>query len=211
VKFVLISQRRSGTHMLQTALGKCTKMLGEAFNKDYYNWGNLNTVKIIDEIFKKADGFILHLNHSPNVEKELIKRDVKFICLSRDNCLERYVSLKQAMLHKRWQVFREEDSPKLRPMTVDIKKLKQYIEDYNNALINFKINFENKEIFEVKYEDLISDYKTTISKILCFLGVENYESIPSPDTIKIGCDPYKLISNEDEVRNFLGQKLKIFI
>lgn len=204
MNFALISQPRSGTHMLATSLGENPDivMRGEIFNKECHNWGKLSARDVIDYVYSSADGFILHLTQSPEAQDDLAKRDIKFICLYRENYLERYVSIKQAMLHRKWQVYHEAERPRLKKITVDLEDLKTYVDNYNNKWANFRNKILNKPVMVVKYEELISNYRQTLDKIFGFLGVKNYKVKPA--TIKIGGDPYELIINAEEVRKFVS-------
>lgn len=203
MKFVLVSQPRCGTHMLATSLESHDDISidYEIFNADSSPWiVNQKPLDIINKTFKSKNGFILHLTQSKEAQSELAKMDdVKFICLYRLNHLERYVSVMQANMHNKWQVYDGQEKPPQNKIKVDPIKLKKDIDIYLSLWAEFRAKISFKPTLVVEYGELTTNYSMVTGKIFKFLNVKPMQV--KPKTIKIGCDIRELVTNYDEVAN----------
>jgi hypothetical protein len=183
-KFMILSSPRSGTHMLRTSLDAHRNVvcLTEMFNPDYtlgrYDFTeNSPEQEILEQyIFRPqprrihAVGFCLHrtgarFGNWPGLWETLAAMpDLRIISLSRRNLLRRYLSFKRRPTRT---------GPWLptAPITVDKNELAADFEYHAAKLAEFDLQFREHPLLGVTYEDLCTNYQTTMEAVFAFLEV----------------------------------------
>jgi len=191
--FIIISDARSGSTMLKTALQGHPKIFikGELFLQDGYKYLNGIIAKRLltyapevsfDYFYYRdyssnplAVGFKLlsgQLYGNKSIIWERIQNDsvLKVMRLDRKNLLERYASLQTAIETEIWNIRDPNKAPTYK-ITIDISSLITYLrEDVKNQLFLSNI-FANHPVHSITYEELYSNYDNSIQGVLKFLDV----------------------------------------
>ncbi len=151
---------------------------GEIFNPLHTHFYKNKDPKWIMENYgwepARATGFVLHLDRAGALLKVLKETpNVLYICLTRASHLDRYVSVEQAMIHKRWIVGEGERLPHLQKLSIKRKWFEKYIRDFEQSWKNF-YEIVQPQLIHVTYEQLIEPARrdATLEKVFRFLGLE---------------------------------------
>ena len=220
MKFVIISQYRSGSTMLCRTLNEHPelKVGEEILHKDHekmVDWrkqiinekqnANFLNKNFIKSAFQRINGFKIMLTQ---IEKnseilEYLKsiKDLKIMLLYRINFLKAFVSLKVALHTNIWQ--KENSMEKeifINPININPKEMLENFEKTEKEIQFYKKFFKNHENIEIKYENLIGDWENEFAKIQKFLNVQ--ELCISPQLKKLNHNYKIFIKNYNELKDF---------
>ena len=228
-KYIIMSHPRSGSTMLTGILSQHSQIISfhELFHSrhiQFYTRGYNNHSKpllllrycyptyFLDHfIFPayseniKAVGFKVfpvHLNRIPFApvwEWLNCNKDVKVIFLTRRNLLATYLSLEKARKSGRWAI---RDTSKLdkENVTLNYKRLIKQFNRHRKLTTEAFNRLSNHQIFQITYEEIISDYKNKIRNIQNFLEVdfEPHEPIHKKQEMR---PLSEVITNYNELRD----------
>ncbi len=149
---------------------------------------------------------MLHLCHgySWGIWQYLMNRsDVRYVSLRRFNLLEQYLSLKQALVHQRWQIYRHQSRPAAQAMSFKPQEVERYFQDMQAHWRFFEQAFSSRPQCNVWYEDLCRNTETVSRQAQEFIGAAVIAGL-QPNTIKVGRPASELISNYDELREYFS-------
>lgn len=183
-KFVVISRSRTGSNLLVSFLNNHRKI--RAFGEKFVYLHNRDTNSIYNEIFRKKStkitGFKLFYYHPLDSDDrsiwELLKNDqsIKIIHLRRRNALRAYLSQKIAQNTKVWVNSGDNNvATDTKKVHLDIDEMFKDFEDTNNDINQTKSTFDEHQMIEVFYEDLIQDRIETMNRIFDFLNVSRIQ------------------------------------
>ena len=211
-KFVVISRSRTGSTLLMALLNKHTNIIceGELFK----NLDNKSCAEIWHTLYNsknkkiKQVGFKLFYYHPFDEDKsvwDFIKKDtdISIIHLTRKNLLKSYVSQKIGEKTKQWteNVNRPHNfDVSSKQIVLDFKECLETFETISTFETNARQTFNDREIIEVTYEDLSTDYSQVMSRVLKQLNLPNEELVTvlkkqNPEPLK------KLILNYEELKD----------
>lgn len=166
-KLIIISDPRTGTHMLRTALCNAgIEVDSEIFNVRSVVYEDLPT----KEIYDRSNAFVVHREYANDELCELIsnEKDVKIIFLTRENVLDSFISYQMASKTNVWQLNNGANYFNNLQICFKIDDYVKY-RDRNTELIKkFKSIVENKDVLYVTYDEVQQNF----DKVLNFLGAE---------------------------------------
>jgi hypothetical protein len=180
-RFMILSWPRCGTHMLRTSLGghRDVVALAEMFNPDWTEDApfdeNTPAEKILnDHVFcdypegTRAVGFALHRSGArfgkwPGLWQRLeADESLHVISLRRNNLLRRALS---------FRIMVEPKTSPPEPKRMSPEQLRLEFERREQELTRFDQRFSEHPLLPVSYEELCTQYETTLGRIQAFLGV----------------------------------------
>lgn len=174
-KFIIAASPRTGSRMLSSALARHSKLsvAGEVYNPLVTTRHikrklvNCNTVLAV---FKVYDGYVLH-DHQGGMYKVYmhLPTDLRIIWLSRQNEKERIASLLIADRTQCWH-HRMRSVPYV-SFYLEPPLFKKAYQRGLQAQQEARRQLGNRESIEVTYEQLVSDWNTTLKRICQFVGV----------------------------------------
>jgi LPS sulfotransferase NodH len=201
-KFLIICRKRTGSNFLVSLLQSHPKIraFGEVFSEDdqiYWGYPSYSSPKILQirqnapiefldrVVFRdflkstKAVGFKLIYQENQNENYKIIYdylRDVKnlkIIHLQRKNILSNYVSLKIAQKTDVWIKIRGESINDLK-LKINYEDCLNYFQQTRALEKKHEVLFSHKsqQIYNVYYEDLITNKFQAIENLQKFLGIE---------------------------------------
>lgn len=215
-RFIVVSLPRTGTHMLRTLLNQHPNIRTETelFNETAKNcrkWRRKSAKWVLDNIAwregpQQIRGCMTHLCHGNawGLWQHLMTRtDVRYLCLRRFNLLEQYLSFQQALIHQRWQTYRDQSLPPVQAMSFQPHEVEEYFEETESHWQFFESAFSSQPHCTVWYEDLCRDIDSVSRQAQKFLGAAQITGL-EPDTVKVGRPARELISNYDELREYFS-------
>jgi hypothetical protein len=158
---------------------------------------------------QRIRGVPIHLNHDDPWRVWQYLRGlagVRYLCMRRRNVLEQFVSHEQAMVHGRWQVWRDQRRPEVVELVVDPRRLEHFAGRMEACWDRFDREFAAHERMTVWYEDLCEHTETVSVEVQRFLGATQVSGL-RPGTIKVGRPLAEVVSNYDQLRRyFRGSK-----
>lgn len=218
VKFLILSDPRSGTMMLTDSLDedRRVKMFNlYASNPDNPAGYHRNWLRFQDKVeprvthrgttmHRVGDGWIRNLSPLPPDQFWQTVRDRHdlHVCLHRENLLRRFLSRKVGVILRGYGVHAPRDKDP-GPVRLPIQELMEFVG--NTHLLQEQINQYFPDRLIVRYEDLATKWDLT------FLAVQNYLGLPAtgiePVTIRQERRLLKVaIENYEEVKSYLTNK-----
>jgi hypothetical protein len=221
--FIIVSLPRSGTHMLRTLLNQHPNIRTESelFNEDAKpsrKWRKNSAQWVLENIAwcesaEQIRGCVAHLGqghtwgiwqHLPNLA------DVRYLCIRRQNWVEQYLSLREALVHRHWQAYRNEQPPPVRAMTFQPHEMERYFHQVQAHWDWFEQTFADRPQLTVWYEEMCIHTEAISRQTQQFLGADVMEGL-QPDTVKVGRPAKELIENYEELsRYFSGSPYQRF-
>ena len=214
--FVVVSLPRTGTHMLRTLLNEHPNIRTETelFNehsKPCRKWSKRSAQWVLSNIAwrkgpQQIRGCMIHLCHGYQwgIWQHLMSLDdVRYVCLKRENLLEQYLSLQQALVHKKWQTYRHQKTPPVQRMELKPEDAKRYFGETQDQWAEFERAFCNRPRCYVSYEELCGQKDAASRRVQEFLGAQFMADLQS-DTVKVGRPARELIGNYDELREYFA-------
>lgn len=214
--FVIASLPRSGTHMLSSLLDGHPQIRTEAEIFNPYSEGNRrHTGRPAEWVLRnrawydgpqRIRGVPIHLSHDDPWKVWPYLRSlagVRYLCLRRRNLLEQFVSHEQAMVHGRWQVWRDQRRPDVVQLVVDPRRLEHFATRMDACWDRFDREFAAHERMPVWYEDLCQNTEAVSLEVQRFLGAHLVSGL-RPGTIKVGRPLAEVVSNYDQLRQYFG-------
>ena len=216
-RFVIVSLPRSGTHMLRSVLNEHPEIRTEIeiFNEHFdpcKQWLGRPAGWVLDNVAWRENsarirGFTAHLDQGQPWklwEHLLTIKGVRFVCLRRQNVLEQYVSLQEALLHHQWHaVNRPEDLPALRTLRLEPAAVEGYFQTTAAHWNWFERTFSRRPRQAVSYEDLCARTELVSRQVQQFLGAAVIEGL-RPQTVKVGRPASELVSNYGELCDYFS-------
>lgn len=213
-KFIIVSRPRSGSEWLVSLLNSHPNCItrGEIFRYPTKEAAK----KMFDKQFNRnwnssinAVGFKIFYHH-PLASNDLtvwklIKEDpsIKIIQLIRRNWIRVFISEEIGKKNNQW-ILKDNSKKKNEKIKVDIDSLANFLENNKKLLrVSHFINLqETHEIFNIYYEDMVSDLNNEMVKLLKFIGLDCQELVTlfrkqNPEPLSA------LITNYSEVKEFL--------
>lgn len=235
MRFIVLTHKRSGTHMLCSSLSQNEEIskrtipykgnrVYELYNvtafvkpSECVDYRNERILRIQHTGWFRdgCNGFAVHFDQAAswNLFDILPAFRFNYICLKRRNQLARYVSELQASKHNTWQCYDKVAVPELVKVNVDVSDFLRVSTDIDNDWSDFynKKAGDNKTL-DVYYEDLCDDFNNTIVKICDYIGVEYSDSM-MPTTVKVALSPLKesIINIEEVICELKGTKYESMI
>ena len=125
-------------------------------------------------------------------------RDIKVLHLNRADLLERYVSW--VMVNRVTGVtlaMKEEQRPEFEQVTIDPVACEADFLEAKRRREQADAWFENHDVLEVTYENLVSDLPGESPRLCAFLGLDHHEL--STSTLKLTPPVQEVVANYDEV------------
>jgi hypothetical protein len=158
---------------------------------------------------QRIRGVPIHLNHDDRWRVWQFLRGVsgvRYLCMRRRNVLAQFVSHEQAMVHGRWQVWRDQRRPEVVELVIDPRRLEHFAARMEACWEQFDCEFTVHKRMPVWYEDLCEHTEAASIEIQRFLGASPIGGL-RPGTIKVGRPLAEVVSNYDQlVRYFRGSK-----
>jgi hypothetical protein len=214
LKFIVLSDERTGTNLVTRTLGNHSKISvwTEPFrHPQLFSMNKSWKIEdVIENVFKNVNGCALHrTSHQPpnlppqwqslwTVLPKMIP-DLKVINVYRENLLARYVSLQVAIKLSKW--IDVKSVPKLPTVHINPVNAEQDFNRMTRIYEDRLEHFSGHPWIPVKYEYLVSNMDSTFKILQNFLRVE-YESLV-PATLKREDRPLEnVIENYEEVYNY---------
>jgi len=214
--FVIASLPRSGTHMLSSLLDRHPQIRTEAeiFNpyseRNHKHRGRSAQWVLRNRAWHEGPqpirGVPIHLNHDDPWKVWQYLRGlaaVRYLCMRRRNVLAQFVSHEQAMVHGRWQVWRDQRRPEVVALVIEPRRLEHFAERMEACWERFDAEFSAHERLPVWYEDLCEHTEAVSTDVQQFLGASLVRGL-RPGTIKVGRPLAEVVSNYDQLRRYLG-------
>jgi LPS sulfotransferase NodH len=226
-KFVIVSQERSGSVLLELLLASHGHVLsfGEIFNpveaRRRESRKKAKPVELDDDpieyledhIYKEyadninAVGFRLFYTHARNnawkaVWEYLRTSNVRIVHLKRKNLLDRYLSHQLALRSNKWIAYQGEDDTPYQPITLDPADC---FKDFHRSLWYQKeIDefFKDNPKLEVIYEDLCDDIATECKRVQEFLGLE-FQALSTKTRKQLTQTKSEVIANYGDLKEML--------
>ncbi len=168
-KTIILSDPRTGTHMLRTAL--CA--LGLEVDTELFNPRSpyFKEDWTTNQIYYNTDAVVTHRVYTNEQLKYLIANDptAKIIFLTRENILDSFISFEIAKKTNQWSVLKE--TPYMNTYRVEFKasEYTQYKNDNNEIIEEFKKLLEcNDNVLYITYDEVQNDF----GKVTEFLNTE---------------------------------------
>lgn len=184
--FIVLAHPRTGSNLLASLLGSSHEVVQEyeIFNDEYRTVG-MGYEQIMAELLRpysamiKAVGCKILYNQltGEEWEKFLAYPDFRIIHLTRRNRLRTATSHNIATKTGQWSEYGLADKPPLeeRKIWLDKDEVFNSFVKLNIAEQRARQRFKDREIFEVTYEELVSDTEGTVAAIARFIGVQPWE------------------------------------
>ncbi|MFZ0486007.1 MAG: sulfotransferase [Arenicellales bacterium] len=211
--FVLLSHPRTGSNFVHSALRSSSKV-------QMYHELFADHVRVIGEDFDRilrrylappapsidTVGFKLFYRHLTDHEWNRIHAlaRLRYIRLIRRNPLRSIVSLAIAIKTDQWTLTPWDAEPKDKRVALDTANLVKGLDSVSAWERWFELEFHDREILTICYEDVVLDPRREFLRIENFLGVDDID----PNQIALrrqNPEPLSdLVSNFDEVRAVLA-------
>jgi len=183
-RFIVLSQQRSGSHMLMNLLNSHPDIHcnSDSQTVDVKNNGKEWTYEVGFNSDAKVKGFLLKIKN--DLYKQLVPSDnIKIIYLKRENFLHILLSKKMAALfgcyEKKSAGISLDSARELRsataPIAVEVGEAEAFFFRWTQKHKNVKKHMDNMglEYIEVMYQDLCGNAGGTMKEIYRFLNVDN--------------------------------------
>jgi hypothetical protein len=214
VRFAIVTHKRSGTHMLSSALARHPDVanINEIFNLTDPDRTPPPDKDRSDEILRRLHainwcnpvrhtGFILHFDQDREwgVLEFLKQFNCKYVCLTRLNQLARLVSVEQVLLHNKWQCHDVRKVPKCHQVGIKPSEFIRETDEVANDWAGFMNLVPPEERKLYTYEQMCDDTTATIKDVCGFLGID-YHDIMAPRTVKTTTLPLAdIVTNYNEL------------
>lgn len=195
--FIVLSQPRSGTHLLRSYLNchpsiRCLDEIFSLFHSEDLVQDIPSYVsgrKVLHALSKKLSastwGFIVHDHQSPENSRNCwshesiltLEQKPKLIWLHRKNEMARIASLLIASKTNIWRTRRVGKATKDFCLTPDPKEICDTLSNARQKRKYLRRIFSDFEQIEITYEDLCENSQTTMNRVFGFLGYD-----PTPIT-----------------------------
>jgi len=178
--FAILCTSRTGSTWLHTLLNSHTSILshGEIINHHhkqglqpeleemvFHNYPN--AIKAVGvKIFYGDDS----IQYQKYLERVTADQSIKIIHLVRRNILAQYTSLK--ISERSWQWSMANSANLLEKITLNLSDYKQFETERLRIVKEITQQFKSHQFLVVAYEDLISNFESTMHDIQTFLGVK---------------------------------------
>jgi len=133
------------------------------------------------------------------LEYVLLHKHFKVILLTRESSIAQFISYKKANHSGQWSYSKASSKSTLQ---VDFDEFLAYKEKMQTELIDLRKRLRNHHVYELTYEELITNRETILDKLQLFLGVPQKKLrslLQKQSKLPIG----KQIENWDEIKNKL--------
>lgn len=213
-KFVILCEGRTGSTLLHTYLNSHFNIhsYGDIFNRCTDEKDLLGQIVFHSHSKNiKAVGFKLFYNYQVLPQfQELFQqiledKDIKIIHLTRANSLKVFTSLKIAEKTGKWSHESNKAKIELKQVDLDIEDTLKFVNSYEEKQPMLNRLFEDHDLLNVSYDNLVDQTRTTLNKVQRFLEVspKNLISVlerQNPESLST------LISNYKEIKEHLPDK-----
>lgn len=206
-KFVVITRSRTGSNLLISLLNSHPQI--DAFGEKFNRLGESDCKTIYNQIFPKTSaktrGFKIFYYHPLDSEDkqiwDFLKNDskIKIIHLQRANLLRTHISRLIAGKTDKWS---SQGNNKValenKKVQIDVNELLSDIKTTKNYIQKTQKAFKNHDLYEVSYQELVTNRANTMECIFNFLQVSKFA--PKSDLKRQNPEPIKdIVLNYDEV------------
>lgn len=216
IRFLLLTDPRSGTMMLTDTLSKHSQI--KWFNLYASNPDNPrgHYKKLIDlqedkshkwtgtTMHRVGDGWINSFSHIPPNKfwKEIYHRHDRWILLHRENILRQWISRQVGVILRSYKVSKPR-SVDPGPIRIVIQEFMSYVAEMEGLRQKIDVNFLGALV--LTYEELCDDWKENFLLIQKYLGLNPI--ITEPVTFKQESRPlHEVIENYEEIKSYLSNR-----